>query len=102
LFSANGLNADRAPAARFPTVPQGTISQIKCFTGCPVALGAPELHGLLSLRQKRGSEMTPLDGLLVIAGFALGCLPMVEWRLRRASVGPFKRVERRLAASPWI
>ncbi len=45
--------------------------------------------------------MTPLDGLLVIAGFALGCLPMIEWLIERRSA-EFKPSARPLAASPWI
>jgi hypothetical protein len=48
-----------------------------------------------------GSDMTPVDGFLMIAGFAWGCLPMIEWLIERRSPG-FKRSSQKLAPSPWI
>jgi hypothetical protein len=45
--------------------------------------------------------MTPLDGFLMIAGFAWGCLPIFEWLIDRRSPG-FKRSPQKLAPSPWI
>ena len=45
--------------------------------------------------------MTPVDGFLMIAGFAWGCLPMIEWLIERRSPG-FKRSPQKLAPSPWI
>jgi hypothetical protein len=48
--------------------------------------------------------MTSLDGLLVIAGFLLGCLPVVEWMVQRNTQSPaaFKRSPRTATPSPWI
>ena len=40
--------------------------------------------------------MTPLDGFLMIAGFAWGCLPIIECLIERRSLG-FKRSPQRLA-----
>jgi hypothetical protein len=48
-----------------------------------------------------GSDMTPLDGFLMIAGFAWGCLPIIEWLIERRSPG-FRRSPQKLAPSPWI
>jgi hypothetical protein len=45
--------------------------------------------------------MTPLDGFLMIAGFAWGCLPIIEWLAARRSPG-FKRNPQPAALSPWI
>ncbi len=44
-----------------------------------------------------GGTMTALDGLLMIVGFALGCLPAIEWLVPRA-----RQSRRPLAPSPWI
>jgi len=48
-----------------------------------------------------GSDMTPLDGFLMIAGFAWGCLPFIEGLIERRSPG-FRRSPQKLAPSPWI
>jgi hypothetical protein len=53
-----------------------------------------------SVQGSEGRAMTPLDGFLVIAGFALGCRPLIEWLTRRRSRG--LRRTSRLAPSPWI
>ncbi|HEY5085272.1 MAG TPA: hypothetical protein VII48_12145 [Rhizomicrobium sp.] len=45
--------------------------------------------------------MTPLDGFLMIAGFAWGCLPIFEWLIERRSPG-LRRNPQKLAPSPWI
>jgi hypothetical protein len=54
-----------------------------------------------AVQGSEGRAMTPLDGFLVIAGFALGCRPLIEWLTRRRSPGLGRR-HSRLAPSPWI
>ena len=60
-------------------------------------------ESLASFRSKgmEGSDMTPLDGFLMIAGFAWGCLPIIEWLIERRSPG-FRQSPQKLAPSPWI
>jgi len=72
----------------------------------PAILGVEFLvppESLVPFRSKgtEGSDMTPIDGFLMIAGFAWGCLPIFEWLIERRSPG-FKRSSQKLAPSPWI
>jgi hypothetical protein len=61
----------------------------------------PESLASFRSRGPEGSDMTPFDGFLMIAGFAWGCLPIFEWLIERRSPG-FKRRPQKLAPSPWI
>jgi hypothetical protein len=61
----------------------------------------PESLASFRSRGTEGSDMTPLDGFLMIAGFVWGCLPFIEGLIERRSPG-YKRSPQRLAASPWI
>jgi hypothetical protein len=61
----------------------------------------PESVAPFRSRGTEGSDMTPLDGFLMIAGFTWGCLPIFEWLIDRRSPG-FKQSRQKLAPSPWI
>jgi hypothetical protein len=61
----------------------------------------PESVAPFRSRGTEGSDMTPVDGFLMIAGFAWGCLPIFEWLIERRSPR-LRRSPRKLAPSPWI
>ena len=76
------------------------------FVELPAILGVelaipPESLASFRSRGPEGSDMTPFDGFLMIAGFAWGCLPIFEWLIERRLPG-LRRSPQKLAPSPWI
>ena len=76
------------------------LVELPAILGVELAVPPESLTPFRS-RGTEGSDMTPLDGFLMIAGFAWGCLPIFEWLIDRRSSG-FKHRQQKLAPSPWI
>jgi hypothetical protein len=76
------------------------LVELPAILGVELAV-PPESLAPFRSRGTEGSDMTPLDGFLMIAGFAWGCLPIFEWLIDRRSSG-FKHRQQKLAPSPWI
>jgi hypothetical protein len=76
------------------------LRELPAILGVELAVPAGKRRAF-PFKGTEGSDMTPLDGFLMIAGFAWGCLPIFEWLIDRRSPG-FKRSPQKLAPSPWI